>query len=77
MSGPAPSRNASRWARKSRSVERSTLRPGSNGVPKPGRQPRAEPSPYSNTLVFNAVKPRSRTSAPIARTPLRSLIAGW
>ena len=76
MSGPAPARMASRCERSCRSVERSMLRPGSNGVPKPGRQPRTVPSPNSKMLVFNAVKPLCLTSAPIASTPARSRMAG-
>lgn len=41
--GPAPSRMASRWARKLRKTDLSTLSSGMNGTPNPGRQPRGAP----------------------------------
>ena len=76
ISGPAPSRMASRCMRRSRSTLRSTLISGSNGEPKAG--------PPALRLAVGVIKNIglqrgeffSFTSRPIALTPSRSVIAG-
>src|SRR5262249_45016564 len=74
--GPAPARMASRWTRRLRRTVLSTLSSGTNGTPNPGRQARGAPRSYIKMLVLRAVKPLSRTSAPIALTPSRLVIDG-
>ena len=76
-SGPAPSRMASRCMRRLRSTLRSTLSSGSNGEPKPGRQPCGLPSVVDEDVGLQRREASFRAPrAPIALTPSRSVMAG-